>query len=278
MKTLLLAGTLLFFWADTSFSAAAPEVTCGATLSGKKFTLSADLDCRTSAAPITLINKGQLDLNGHTIFGLVVQDSEGTQVRNGRIDCIFITDVCLTIQGKGGHTLENVLVQHGMTTVGMTANNNRLINNTANGGELYGFSVEGNNNIIQGNIALGSQYGFVISGHANQLIGNSGTGNVDDFRLFGDSNFVRQNTASSVSRLPEAVGFGIYGDNNRVMRNVVANSSLNVLGVAIKAAGQYNLVSENLAPDQTVEDLNINCDSNTWTENVFGTANQTCIH
>jgi hypothetical protein len=62
------------------------------------------------------------------------------------------------------------------------------------------------------------------------------------------------------------------------MRNVVANSSLNFLGVAIEAGGQNNSVSENLAPDQTVEDLNINCDSNTWTENVFGTANQTCIH
>jgi parallel beta-helix repeat protein len=278
MKTLLLAGTLLFFWADSSLSAAAPEVTCGATLSGKKFTLSADLDCRTSAAPITLTNKAQLDLNGHTIFGFVVQDGEGTLVRNGRIDCVFLPDVCLTIQGKGGHTLENVLVQHGIyTTVSMTANNNRLLGNTANGSELYGFSIEGDNNIIQGNIAVGSQYGFVISGHANQLIGNSGTGNVDDFRLFGDSNFVRQNTASSISRLPEAVGFGIYGHNNRIVRNVVANSSLNFLGVAIEAAGQNNLLSENLAPDQTVKDFNINCGSNTWTENVFGTSNQTCI-
>ncbi len=228
MKTLLLAGTLIFFWAHRALSAAAPEVTCGATLSGKKFTLSADLDCRTSAAPTTLTDRAQLNLNGHRIFGFVVQDDEGTQVRNGRIDCVFGQDVCLTIQGKGGHTVKNVLVQHGLfELVLVLSNKDTLVGNTANGSELYGFSIEGNNNILEGNIALGSQNGFVISGHANQLIRNSGTGNANDFRVFGDSNLVIQNTASSVSRLPEAVGFGIYGHNNRVMRNVVANSSLN---------------------------------------------------
>lgn len=278
MKTLLLAATFLFFCVDNAHSAAAPEVTCGATLSHRSFTLSADLNCSTATAPITLRDRAQLDVNGHTLKSQVVLDGRQAQLKNGKVICSN-EEGCAILQGVGRHLLENVLVQaaEGTFIIVVTSDNNSLIGNTAFNGSGEGFDINGNNNILRGNIALFSgQVAFDIDGDGNQLSHNSSTGiHLLSFIVAGNNNIVVQNTAS------DQFGdfkFIILGDGNRISRNVVFVDFPSLApAFSVEATGQNNLISDNLAPNLSVRDLNANCDNNTWTGNIFGTANQACI-
>ncbi len=267
MKAILIVACLL--WADFVLAAAAPSVTCGATLANRQFTLTSDLVCSASQSPITLTKHAQLDLNGHTIFGPVVLDDERTELKNGFVDCTSLTLPCVTIQGTGKHLLQNIRVQRGdFFLILVTSSNNSLVWNTAFQGPEIGFVVEGNNNILTGNIALSSgQWAFSIVGDGNRITQNSSTGNHDrDFAVFGNDNVLVQNAGSG------ADAFFIQGDNNRVSRNVVFSSS-----DAFSIFGQNNIIENNLAPFQSVVDGNVNCDNNTWSGNIFATANQACI-
>jgi hypothetical protein len=126
MKTLLLAGTFLLLWADIALSQFLdPEtshhkhrnITCGATLSGNTtFTLSSDLDCSAASGPITVRDRAKLNLNGHVLESDVLLDGRKAALTDGRVDCgrvqrPYFVEVCVIIQGEGGHLLKNVLMQ-----------------------------------------------------------------------------------------------------------------------------------------------------------------------
>jgi hypothetical protein len=321
MKTLLLASALLFFWADSARSdfldpetnhrkhgAKGGQVTCGATLTGNKlFILSADLDCSAAMGPITIKDRAQLDLNGHTLESDVVLDGRRAALIDGRVDCgrvqrPYFVEVCVIIQGEGEHLLKNVLMQaeasEGIIVIRST--NNWLIGNTANstngGGFVvttnnlvamaksvqlarhrsrHRFAVHGSNNILRGNIALfAGEVQFEINGNGNLLVNNTGIGESHfiDFDISGDFNVVKQNTSSGAGD----ANYRIRGNGNHISRNV-AFTSRTIGSGGFVVSGQNNVITDNLAPGIIATDTNPLCDSNIWTGNLFGSTNQPCI-
>jgi len=66
--------------------------------------------------------------------------------------------------------------------------------------------------------------------------------------------------------------------NNVVRANLAVNNTF--VGIKIFDGNTSNIVQANYAagnPEFDLQDENAACDSNVWTSNRFGTANQTCI-
>lgn len=273
MKTLLLAGTFLLLWADISLSAAAPQVTCGATLGpGKKYKLDADLTCLEGDV-LTLRDRARLDLNGHTIVSVVVLTGSKAELRNGTIEGgnLCINSFCLILEGGGSHVVENVnIVQIGTFQGGIlvASDNNHLLGNTCLGD--LGIDITGANNVLQGNVSAATQVGFSVRGNGNQLIDNSSTQSREDFNVWGNNNVLIHNF-SAAGEIGQD-GFTVYGQNNRLLRNVAIRT-----GIIVR--GQNNVLEANVAFFAFTDlfDADANCDNNTWRDNVFASANQTCI-
>lgn len=281
MKTLFLAGTLLFLWADTALSAAAAEkfakggkghaVTCAAILSKRTFTLSADLDCSNATAPITVRDRADLNLNGHTLIGEVVLDGAKAQVRNGTIFCNgFSVFPCVTVQGAGGHTVKGLRVEESSFSplINVISNNNTIIANTLYNTPAGGLNVEGNSNIIEGNIAItAGQIAFEIKGNKNTVIRNHAAFHIINYVISGNNNSVTRNSADGFDE-----HFRVHGDNNRIMDNVMTEGQFGLTTVA-----ENNHIEGNIGVLTEFIDLNPNCGTNDWTGNVFQSSNQPCV-
>jgi hypothetical protein len=256
-------------------------VTCGATLEGPKtFKLKADLDCSAATAPITVRDKGVLDLNGHTLFGVVLLRGQRAQLNNGNIDCQG-TD-CVVLRGEGKHVLENVTVRDVVGSEGrrivVTSDNNSLIGNTVHQTDLgAGFAIEGNNNILQGNIVMPTgDIGYDVRGNENLISDNASVASPGTFAVHfvisGDGNTLAHNVVSN----PEDGGSdGAFlvrptASNNVISRNVIFNNGIEV-------GGQNNVIEQNIVRGGFLDDLNTNCDNNTWRNNTFDRASQPCI-
>ena len=293
MKTLLLAGTLLFLWADAALSAAAPSVTCGATLSRKRtYTLRADLDCSNATAPIIVRDRAVLNLNNHVYVGPIILDGRQAQLRDGTIECILagtnggaLDDPrCVRVQGTGKHSVQNVLVRYegfvGGFGIGIwvLSDDNSLTSNTVFQTPDAGVIVLGNNNILQQNRAILSNFGagFYIGGDGNRLIRNYATLHHAGYSTDGDNNVFVQNVYAGV---PDDIvatdeGFGIAGSGNQLDRNVVTNEDY---GIFVFTGP--NTIENNIAIRNGFDllDGTTNCDSNIWQNNIFETSNQPCI-
>lgn len=110
----------------------------------------------------------------------------------------------------------------------------------------------------------------------NDVQGNFAAANVIGFFLAGaNDNTLRDNTAGG----GDAVGILIAEGTGNDLRGNFAGDNPGV-GILVAAGATNNdLTNNNAQNDATVdlEDDNLNCDSNTWKRNIFGTASQTCI-
>lgn len=270
---LLLLGTPSIAPAESA------KVNCGDTLGpGGKFKLKADLIC-VEGDVLTLRDRVQLDLNGHTIVTVVVLTGRRAELTNGTIEgrglCISL--VCLILEGRGEHVVENVTVFEtslGQGGISVRSNNNRLIGNRSFGD--VGFEVGGSNNYLFGNIAAIGQAGFHVGGNGNKLIGNSSSQQRENFHIVGNNNVLTQNFSAAGNQPGE--GFIVDGRNNRLFRNVA-------MSTGIQLFGQNNVVKENVALLGSTDlfDADPTCDNNTWKDNIFATSqagnidNPTCI-
>ena len=285
MKNLLFAF-FIFLTTDAAFAASAP-ITCGSTLTKTTYTLPADLDCSKATAAITVRQRAVLNLNNHVYAGQIVLDGSRAQLRNGTIDCSYQEDMdaeirCgIEVQGTGRHTVQNVLILNPAADSGIDvmSDNNSLISNTVfSSGSLPAVFVGGNNNSLEHNRAILSSTGggFWIAGNRNQLTGNYATLHHFGYLTEGDDNVLVQNVYAGVPDEFVATdeGFGIGGSRNRLTRNVVMNEDFGIF-----VFSEFNIIQNNIAIRNGVDllDVNTNCQSTIWQNNIFQTSNQPCI-
>ena len=285
IKSLLFAFFILLN-TDTAFSASAP-ITCGSTLTKTTYTLPGDLDCSKATAAITLRQRAVLNLNNHVYAGQIVLEGSRAQLINGTIDCSYQEDMdsasrCgVELQGAGRHTVQNVLILNPAADSGIDviSDNNSVVGNTVfSSGLLPAVFVGGNNNTLENNRAILSATGggFWIAGNGNQLTGNYATLHHFGYLTEGDNNVLTQNVYAGV---PDEIsdtdeGFGIGGTRNRLTRNAVMNEDFGIF-----VFSESNVIQNNIAIRNGVDllDVNANCQSTTWQNNIFQTSNQPCI-
>jgi parallel beta-helix repeat protein len=146
---------------------------------------------------------------------------------------------------------------------------NSLVKNVTTTGNFFGFAVNGGfsagcgascpstGNLFRGNIStLNNQHGFTMNGATN--------------------NVFNANDASSNG----AHGFLLFvASGNNVQGNTFNNNGQSGIIIA-SGTGTGNNLHQNTAQNNGIVDLeddNPNCGSNTWNQNIFGTASQPCI-
>lgn len=198
------------------------------------------------------------------------------------------------------HTITQDSADFGLVHVGISAGVGLPAGSTnvqiIGSGTITGF-VEGvnfeqvSNSLVEDVISTGNFFGFVVNGGfsagcnqacpstGNIFAGNTSTfNNQHGFTLNGgNNNTFNANNASNNG----ADGILLFiATGNNVTGNTLNNNGQS--GIAITSGtGTGNNLSGNTAQGNGIFDLedgNPNCDSNTWIQNTFGTANQTCIH
>jgi len=259
-------------------------VVCGDTLGpGGLFTLTTDLGpCATDAA-LTVNGPAIVDLGGHTVscdtgvvgfqIGIKIV-GKGAALRNGRVtDCGW----GVVVLGGGGHQITKVFSERNAAGFYVGSAHNSLRDNGTVGvpGFSDGFFVQGDSNVLTGNMATGWERGFFVAagctfvcgtGSHNSLSRNTATGNTNGFALFSASN----NTLTSNQAFGNGTGpaccpeGGIHVDSDSTRNSISGNVAL---GNVPLGSGASDL-----------SDNTVNCDKNNWTNNVFGTSDQACIH
>lgn len=198
------------------------------------------------------------------------------------------------------HTITQDSADFGLVHVGISAGVGLPAGSTNveifGSGTITGF-VEGvnfeqvSNSLVEDVISTGNFFGFVVNGGfsagcnqacpstGNIFAGNTSTfNNQHGFTLNGgNNNTFNANNASNNG----ADGILLFiATGNNVTGNTLNNNGGSGIGIT-SGTGTGNNLSTNTAQGNGIFDLedgNPNCDSNTWTQNTFGTANQTCIH
>jgi hypothetical protein len=126
-QTVLIAVLMTVLWTMTA--AAAPAITCGATLGpGGVYTLTGDLTCPEGVPGLTLLSHVTLDLGGYTLSvagGVLLYVVEIT-VRNGTVvDCsaagrCLYNDLYPIVRGDEGHNnlLHDLILERGVKFLG----------------------------------------------------------------------------------------------------------------------------------------------------------------
>lgn len=226
------------------------------------YSLANDLLCFNTDGIDIQANNVTLMLGGHAItqdsahFGLVHQGvSAGVGLAAGSTNVQIFGPG--TITGfNGGIEFEQV--------------SNSMVENVTSTRNFFGFVVNGGfaagcgtacpstGNLFSGNTStFNNQHGFTLNGGNNNTFNanNSSNNGVRGINLFvATGNDVRSNTLNGNGQSGVEITSGT-GTGNNIHKNTAQGN------------GIFDL-----------EDDNPNCDSNTWNQNTFGTANQTCIH
>lgn len=175
----------------------------------------------------------------------------------------------------------------------VTGNNHKLSRNNSVASGQNGFEVTGNENKLTGNVAARDQgTAFVIAGEGNKLSKNQALAPSlgDGFDLTGNGNKLMKNhavrsgadgfkvatgsTDNSFSGCTAVdcggAGFRIDGTGHKIQKcQSIGNDSQ-----GIRMDGQDCTISSNRALGNVINDVddnNVDCDSNSWSSNVFGT-------
>lgn len=246
-----------------------------------------------------------LDLGGHTVFGassstssglLVENQRAGVRVRNGTV-----TGFQLGISGVQvvGSTFEGLIVRnnrcHGIEVLGFgsagfltaarenTMRGNVIRENGCSGVRLFQRSESNlvERNAITGN--AGSGVFLELTGpnnsprsntvRQNSITSNGGDGITDQgfFNTFS-GNVIRGNAGNGVNIV------NIFGGSDTVQGNQVTGNGANGIVVRFGRTG-VQVVGNTSTGNASVDlvDENPQCSGNTWSGNIFGTRNQTCI-
>ena len=106
-----------------------------------------------------------------------------------------------------------------------------------------------------------------------------GPGTIAGFR-YGISLVNNNERVHGVTAIANGIGIGVNSHGNIVRDNVTTNNAL--AGIDVFPSETGNTIKRNFAHSNgTYDDLRDNtpnCGNNVWTDNDFGTANQSCIH
>jgi parallel beta-helix repeat protein len=253
LSSALLAGFLLAL-PSTGQAAAPVSISSCTTISTRgHYELVADLTSSGTCIKITASHV-KLKLNGHTITGpsAATVDSSGIQL-------VAISHV--DIEGPG------VITNFGIA-VDFEGADFSEVKDVTSTGNLFGFVL--NRDFVTPNLNNFSE--------KNLFRGNTSTGNtIAGFTLNGaTNNHLINNVASNNT------GNGIFieaGTENQLKENTANGNG--VSGIVIADGSTGNSVRGNTAQSNSsavdLADDNPNCDNNVWLNNVFNTANQTCI-
>ena len=246
-------------------------------------------------------------------IGIRVAGRTGVTVRNG---VVTFFDAGVSIEGGSGNTVTGLLVNRnvsdGSTDFGdgialsTTAGNTIIGNNVTYNGPFDGIGIFGasTGNLLEDNFVGNNSEGFTGEdgirvegpGAANNTVrGNTVVGNtLDGIAIFGTggniNNTIEDNTVTGNgfghlgARPGDGIRLFIRGNSNIVRNNqvhdnagngiIVGSQSNQILsnnstgnGLEPGVAAVFDLLDTNTAPV---------CDNNTWSGNVFGTANPAC--
>lgn len=184
----------------------------------------------------------------------------------------------------------------------MRSDGNRLSNDSSQDTGGLGFELVGNSNTVEGCTAVGNGTGFLISGSSNKLDGDTAVQAVENgfnacvVNANANQTELSKNTAISSG----ADGLSSCGSQSKVMNNTaVGNAADGVLvagttnvvkgnraygnaSAGIHVDGSGDTITKNVALGNgtvDLQDANATCDSNTWTNDIFGSASpSSCIH
>jgi parallel beta-helix repeat protein len=270
IATPILLGTILsaLILAFSETSNAAPPIainSCTEINTSGNYKLVADLTSESNCITIFASNVN-LRLDGHTITGagantlwsgILIVGQTNVNIKGPGV----ITNFAFGVHFSGTDSSEVTDVtatnnSHGFVLTDF-AEENSFRRNTATGNVSRGFFLEGaSNNSFLSNVASNNEFGFILGdGTGNHLKENTTNGNsVMGIEIVGETSTahtIENNTANG------NVLFGIHLGGS-TGNNVNGNTALN---------NSTDLVDDSIA-----------CDNNIWTNNVFNTANQTCIH
>jgi parallel beta-helix repeat protein len=244
--------------------------------------LSANCD-----APLTVAASGiTVDLAGHSVVcntavdGIVVGPAVSNStvrngsVRNGAATCVNGVNV------SGGSNQFTLLTVRNGSGSGFLApgSGNRYTLVTATGFADAGFiSIGGNDNVVlnsnfSSNLDDGASF-FIGSG--NTIRNSFATGNVDKGIISGSSNTLI--AGNIVARNANGIWLSDGATGSSVKGNIVLG---NGHGIVVHASTGNSIIGNlAFANGLDLQDENPNCDADTWTFNVFATADPlSCIH
>jgi parallel beta-helix repeat protein len=300
--------------AGLALAGPAAAVQCGETIGPNvSVTLSGTLVCDDVAHGLTIVGPASVTLDGLLI---VCQDIDqngatpssglrilGRGVRvQGTADSGGATVFCRTgveVAGDGRHKIEQVIAADGPgagfailsdrntlkrneasnNSIGFSIQglDNTLRNNTAENHESHGFYSRGDGTRLTGNLSFGSRwYGFSLYRVSRQrLTSNYASGSErTGFRVdFTEDSAFRKNSAIQ----NHGLGIDIQGGQRQVWAgNVVRQNESPGFWVN---AGQIRLTNNEAIGNGTYDILEYapGCGTNIWRNNVFGTANRSCV-
>lgn len=239
-KYLLMLNALLLV--TVSAQAQIPVTTCGTTITQPgKYTLANDLlDCPGDGIVIRSANVS-LNLNGHRITGLGHSSTHGIQVTLPPRESVIIDGPGTVTNFGTGLELE---LAHGSAYIaGVTSQRN-----------YFGFMVMNGSNVTLGNDTAANNVtiGFAIY-------------DTNDSGIFESSAYANGD------------GIVVLGSRNEIVFNSANKNERN--GIVVFGGG-HNRISTNTALGNSRYDLyqgGENCETNTWVNNAFKTANSPCI-
>ena len=272
----IISGRQLAFSQTNRASVSTSINTCTTINAPGDYKLVADL---TGAGDCIRINASNVDLklDGHTITG------PGTG--SGASGILIVAQMKVDIRGPG--VVTNFTV--GVNFEGVDSSEVKDVTATSN---RFGFAVNrdfvtpdlnnlSDENWFRGNTSTGNEiHGFTLNGASNNNFLNNVSSNnsTTGFFLFdGTGNQVKVNTTNGNGEDGIRVGGGTSTGHS--IKDNTANGN-GLFGIRLLAGATGNSVKGNTAQGNNVTDLiddNSACDNNTWRDNVFNTANQTCI-
>jgi parallel beta-helix repeat protein len=282
----ILLGTilsaLLLALSETSNAAAPIAInSCTDITTSGNYKLIADLTSSSNCISIRASNV-DLRLNGHTItgpatntrwWGILVDAQTNVNIKGPGVitnfafgvildgtDSSEVTDVTATHNFHGFAVVRDFLNPDDLNNF---AEENSFKRNTASGNVSRGFFLDGAiNNSFLNNVASNNEVGF----HLGVGMGNHVKGNT-----------INENSLLGLRTVPPTSTGGT--STAHTIENNTANGN-RLFGILLDNGSTGNNVNGNTAQGASFFDLadnNSGCDNNIWTNNVFNTANATCI-
>lgn len=269
--------TLLLVLPQTSQSSQPINInSCTTINSPGQYRLAADLtfnsgpaDLPSSSTCITIgASNVDLNLNGHSITG----PGGGA---DGTAGISVTAKTMVDIKGPGVITSFG----RGIDFDFVTSSDVKQVTATGN---FFGFVVNNSvGNLFRENTSTGNaQHGFSLNvGSNNGLLNNVASNNgAEGILLFaGSGNQVKGNTTNG-NGLNGILSGGGVSTGHSIKDNTASGNGLS--GIRLLAGSTGNSVKGNTAQSNNSTDLvdnNANCDNNTWADNIFNTASQSCI-
>ena len=304
LRSNLLAASLLTGLVLTAPAQA--QVTCGDVIGDdpreKKVVLTGFVgacDDGTGSTALTVRGPATLDLNGFTVACADLDDdgqepSVGIRLVGerakliGRGGAVSGCPIGVSVEEGGKHRVDGVVVQSGEQGFRVTSSRNTLKKNIAeNIRERSGFLISGTRNVLTQNVAQDMRRGagFVLIGERHRMIRNRSQDNgielpAPGISVLGDKHTLMKNEVLRNSG--DGISLAFSATQVKVMRNDVRFNIRN--GIVAQSGAQKNTIMRNVARNNgliagtdDLKDRNLNCGTNRWRNNDFGSTTQACI-